>query len=318
MTRFLRVFLRDAPSGRIQVGAFGKHPAWDDHIDDIGLGTETLVLTKQLLYSEGIANQLASGAWDQIERSGNAIDFDHRFIWGRDQQAIVGAIWSSADRKGRTRFPLVICAQAGFEALQAIHVLLDPIEQLGTVCRQAKTQDEIRDAISRSQMELDYGILPPMDDHRFTKIDDSEETSLLPSLVTLSAGLRKRQRGLREVGKVNHSHFRLAAISSRAKDSLIFWYAYQAAQRAGSGLPSIVIAANGREWIDLIAGEPLENDFYCLRANQHALPATWVTAEGKERSKLESEAKDYLRTCRLTPPSLPVHRRSWWSTLFNK
>jgi hypothetical protein len=205
------------------------------------------------------------------------------------------------------------------EALQAIDVLLDPIERLGTVCRQAKTQDEIRDAISRSQMELNYGILPRKDDHRFTEINASEEASILPSLVALSAGLKnQRQRGLREVGKLNRSHFRLAAISSRAKDSLTFWYAYQAAQRAGSGLPSIVIAANGREWIDLIAAEPLENDFYCLRANQHVLPAAWVTVEGKERSKLESEAKDYLRTCRLTPPGLPAHRRSWWSALFNK
>ena len=85
--------------------AFGKHPAWDDHIDDIGLSTETLVLTKQLLYSEGIATQLASGAWDQIEKSGNAIEFDHRFVWGRDQQAVVGAIWASADRKGTHPIP---------------------------------------------------------------------------------------------------------------------------------------------------------------------------------------------------------------------
>jgi hypothetical protein len=319
MTRFLRVFLRDAPSTRIQVAAFGKHPAWDDHIDDLGLGTETLVLTKQLLYSEGIASQLASGAWDQIEKSGNAIDFDHRFIWGRDQHSIVGAIWSSADRKGRTRFPLVICAQAGFEALRAIDVLLDPIERLGTVCQQAKTQDEIRDAISRAQMELNYGILPSKDDHRFTEIDASEEALILPSLVALSAGLKnQRSRGLRQVGKANRSHFRLAAISSRVKDSLSFWYAYQVAQRTGSGLPFLGVAANGREWIDLIVGEPLENDFYCLRANQNALPPTWITTESKERSKLESEAQDYLRTFGLKPPSPRPQRRSWWSALFNK
>ena len=319
MTRFLRLFLRESLSARIQIAAFGKHPAWDDHIDDIGLGTDSLVLTKQLLYSKGIATQLASGAWDQIEKSGNAIDFDHRFIWGRDQQAIVGAIWSSADRKGRTRFPFVICAQAGFEALRAIDVLLDPIERLGTVCQQAKTQDEIREAISRAQMELNYGILPPKGDHGFTEINVSEEASILPSLVALSTGLKnQRQRGLREVGKANRSHFRLAAISSRAKDSLNFWYAYHVAHRNGPGLPSLGVAANGREWIDLIVGEPLENDFYCLRANQNVLPPTWMTTESREQSKLESEAKEYLRTFRLKPPSPPIQRRSWWSALFNK
>src|ERR1700675_3875744 len=111
MSRFLKVFLRDPLNARIYFAAFGKHPAWDDHIDDIGLNTETLALTKQGLYSEGIANKLALGAWNQIESSGTAIDFDHRFVWGRDQKAVEGAIWASIDRKGRTRFPLVICAQ---------------------------------------------------------------------------------------------------------------------------------------------------------------------------------------------------------------
>jgi hypothetical protein len=36
MTRFFKVFLRDQLKGRMPVAGFGKHPAWDDHIDDIG------------------------------------------------------------------------------------------------------------------------------------------------------------------------------------------------------------------------------------------------------------------------------------------
>src|SRR6202011_2482738 len=186
MSRFLKVFLRDPLAAKIQVAGFGKHPAWDDHIDDIGLTTESLVLTKQLLYSEGIATHLASGAWDQIERSGNAIEFDHRFVWGRDQQAIVGAIWSSADRKGRARFPLVICAQADFEGVRAIDYLFDPVERLGALCRETKTQEETRGAFDRAQRELNYGILPPMNDDLFSRIEVSTEESILPALITLS------------------------------------------------------------------------------------------------------------------------------------
>jgi hypothetical protein len=317
MSRFLKVFLRDPLGGQIQVAGFGKHPAWDDHIDDIGLNTESLVLTKQLLYSEGIATQL--GAWNQIENSGSAIEFDHRFVWVRDQQAIVGAIWSSADRKGRARFPLVICAQADFEGVRAIDYLFDPVERLGALCRETKTQEETRGAFDRAQRELNYGILPPMNDNLFSRIEVSTEESILPALITLSAGLRsKRQRGPREAGKTGGSHFRLAAISSQAKDNLRFWAAYHAAQRGAAGLPSIVIAANGREWIDLIIGEPLENDFFCLRANENVFPATWIEIETTERSKLESEAKDYLRTYKLGPAPSTAHRRSWWSGLFHK
>jgi hypothetical protein len=319
MSRFLKVFLRDPITDRIQVAGFGKHPAWDDHIDDIGLNTETLVLTKQLLYSEEIATQLASGAWDQIEKSGNAIEFDHRFVWGRNRQAIVGAIWASADRKGRTRFPLVICAQAGFDGPRAIDFLFDPLERLGTLCRTAKTQAEIRDAFSQAQADLNGANLPPIGDNPFSEVADSAENSILPALVTLSAGLQsRRQRGPREAAKPGGSHFRLATISSQTKDNLSFWSTYVAARCAGSRLPYVVIAANRRGWIDLIVGEPLKNDFFCLRANENALPASQTEIEGTQLSKLEAEAKDYLRTYRLGPANFPAQPRSWWSSFFDR
>jgi hypothetical protein len=319
MSRFLKVFLRDSLSGRIHFAAFGKHPAWDDHIDDIGLNTETLVLTKQGLYSEGIANQLASGTWDQMETSGNAIEFDHRFVWGRDQQAIAGAIWASADRKGRTRFPLVICAQSGFDGAHAVDLLFDPIERLGPLCRNAKTQEAVRDALNQMEAGLSYAVPPSIGSSLFSEITESGEKSSLPALVTLSAGLRSnRQRGSRETAKTSASHFRLAAISSRAKENLIFWSAYLTAQRISPGLPYIVVAVSGKGWVDLIVGEPLENDFFCLRANETVLPSTWIEIESAERSKLESDAKNYLETYRLEPSSSSPHRRSWWSGLFKK
>ena len=319
MSRFLKVFLRDPLAAKIQVAGFGKHPAWDDHIDDIGLTTETLVLTKQLLYSEGIATHLASGAWDQIEKSGNAIEFDHRFVWGRDQQAIVGAIWASADRKGRARFPLAICVQSGLDGPRAVDLLFDFLERLGTVCRTAKTQEQIHEAFRRAQGELNYSSAPPATDHPFSEITVSEENSILPALVTLSAGLKtKRHRGPMETAKSSGSHFRLAAISPQAKENLSFWSTYLTGRLSGSGLPYIVIAAKGRGWVDLIVGEPLQNDFFCLRANENALPTSWTEIAGTELSTLQSEAKDYLQSYRLGSANYSPPRRSWWSNLFNK
>jgi hypothetical protein len=315
MSRFLKVFLRDPLSARIQVAGFGKHPAWDDHIDDIGLNTETLVLTKQLLYSEGIATQLASGAWDQIETSGNAIAFDHRFVWGRNQQSVVGAIWASADRKGRTRFPLVICAQGDFSGSRAIELLLEPIEQLGNVCRTANTQMEVYDAFSRAQRELNGVQLLSSGDSSLTEITDSVENSLLPALVIFSAGLKKSR--LRKRAKTGGSHFRLDALSTQSKDNLKFWSTYLAFQGTASSPPYLVIASNGKAWIDVIVGEPLRNDFFCLRANKNALATTWMEIEQTQRQKLESEAKCYLQACRLKPANLSAQRRPWWSNLFS-
>lgn len=316
MSRFLKVFLRAPLTAGIEVAGFGKHPAWDDHIDDIGLNTETLVLAKQLLYSEGIATQLASGAWDQLEKSGNAIEFDHRFVWGRDQQAIVGAIWASADRKGRARFPLVVCAQTASHAPRAIDLLFEPIERLGALCRAAKNQEDIRDAFRRAQWELSGANLPGRSDNPLSDMTDSGQISILSALVTLSAGLKNRRP--REAAKTSGSHFRLSAISSKAKENLTFWSTYLTTQRMGSNPPYIVIASNGKGWIDLIIGEPLENDFYCLRANESALPVTLTQIEAKQLRKLESEAKEYLQTYQSGPPGLSTPRRAWWSGLFSK
>jgi hypothetical protein len=318
MSRFLKIFLRDRLSGTIHIAGFGKHPAWDDHIDDIGLATETLVLTKQFLYSEGIATQLASGAWDQIEKLGHAIEFDHRFVWSRAEQAVVGAIWASADRKGRTRFPMVICAQAGLDGLRSIGLLLAPIEQLAILCKETKTQESIRDSFTQTSQELNGALFPTSADNLFSETSDPEDNSVLTALITLSAGLRSRRtRVSGDPGKTGRSHFRLPTISSQVKENLSFWSGYLA-RHSNSSLPSIIIAANGRRWIDLIVGEPVPGDFFCLRADESALPATWIGVEEVQLRELEAEAKDYLQTFRCGTDSPIKHSRSWWSGLFNK
>jgi hypothetical protein len=315
MSRFLKVFLRVPLTAGVEVAGFGKHPAWDDHIDDIGLKTETLVLAKQLLYSEGITTQLASGAWDQLEKSGNAIEFDHRFVWGRDQQAIVGAIWASADRKGRTRFPLVVCAQIASQGPRAIDLLFDSIERLGALCRAAKNQEDIRDAFRRAKWEFSGANLPGPSDNRSSEMTDAGQISILSSLVTLSAGLKNRRP--RDAAKTSGSHFRLSAISSKAKENLNFWSTYLTTQHIGSNPPYVIIASNGKGWIDLIIGEPVENDFYCLRAHESALPVTSTEIEAKQLRKLESEAKEYLQTYQFGSLGRSMQRRAWWSGLFS-
>jgi hypothetical protein len=318
MSRFLKVFLRDPLGGRIHIAGFGKHPAWDDHIDDIGLATETLVLTKKLLYSEGIATQLASGAWDQIEKSGQAIEFDHRFVWGRDQQAIIGAIWASADRKGRTRFPMVICVQAGFDGHRAIGILLAPVERLGMLCREARTQEKIRDSFNQTYRELNGALFPAAAGNLFSETTDPGENSILPALITLSAGLRNQwSRISGETGRSGVSHFRLTTISSQVKENLGFWSGYLARQ-SNLSVPYVIIAANGRGWVDLIIGEPIPGDFFCLRANEYALPATWIGIEGTQLRKLAAEAREYLQTFRSGTVGTIKNRRSWWSVLFKR
>ena len=88
MSRFWKKFLREgqglfARAGKPQIwlGAFGKHPGWDDHIDDIGLETESLLLAKQILYVEGIGGQIDSGEWERLEEAQRLREFKHVFLW---------------------------------------------------------------------------------------------------------------------------------------------------------------------------------------------------------------------------------------------
>jgi hypothetical protein len=231
---------------------------------------------------------------------------------------VVGAIWNSADRKGRTRFPLVICGQVGLDGPRAIDFLSEPIERLGAFCRAAKTQQEIREAFGLAQAELNGTQLPYPGDHRFSEILNSEENLILPELVTLSASLKKRQHGPRESARTRGSHLRLAAISSQTKDNLSFWSTYLSARGSGShGLPYLVVTPKGKGWSDLIVGEPCQKDFFCLRANEKALLATRSEMEEAQRRKLESEAKDYLQAYKNGTVTFAANRRSWWFTWFN-
>jgi hypothetical protein len=313
MSRFLKVFLRESLDGKIHLAAFGKHPAWDDHIDDLGLNTESLVLTKKLLYSHGIATQLASGAWDQIEKSGNAIEFNHRFCWSRQNQAIAGAVWASADRKGRTRFQMIICGQVGVDGPRAIDLLLNPIDELGTLSRSVKTPEEFRDLYNRGHDELCLRALQPPAARPTFELTESEEKSILPSLVAISAGIRaKRDR------VVNGSHFRLISTLPRTRDTLCLWSAYLAAQGLPSAPPFLAIATNGKNWVDLVIGEPVEKDFFCLRANQAALPPTWLAVAENDQAKLESAARMFIEEAKRGQNDPPIRNRSWWASLFGR
>ncbi|HYY29835.1 MAG TPA: hypothetical protein VE860_17970 [Chthoniobacterales bacterium] len=313
MSRFLKAFLRESLDGKLHLAAFGKHPAWDDHIDDFGLNTESLVLTKKLLYSQGIASQLASGAWDQIERSGNAIEFNHRFCWSRQNQAIAGAVWASTDRKRRTRFPMIVCAQIGVDGPKAIDLLLNPIDELGVRSRSVKTQDEFRELYNSVHGELcRRSVQPPAIQPSF-ELTESEQNSILPSLVAISAGIRAKHHRV-----ANGSHFRLISTLSRTRDTLCLWVAYLAAQGLSSSPPFLAIATNGKNWVDLIIGEPVEKDFFCLRANETALPPTWLSIAETDRGKLESAARLFLEEGRGGQTGLRTQNRSWWTSLFGK
>jgi hypothetical protein len=316
MTRFSKVFLRDRLDGRIHVAAFGKHPAWMDHIDDLGLSTESLAMAKRLLYLEGIAGQLASGAWDRIEGSGQAMDFDHRFVWCRDQQAIVGAIWASSDGKGRARFPIVICAQGEVSGCEAVGLYLAPVEQLGLQCKSVASQEAVRDFHSRACADLNVRTFSrPAAPARLTLDDRDRRGDLIfEALIGLAIELKRGSgRSLGDRGVSAHS--RVVPVSAQAKENLEFWSGYLE-RRANFHQPYLVIAAETGPPIDLIIGEPEPKDFFCLRANDSVLPPLHSDARERVKTRFETEAREYLQSCGIAIRVAPSDKRSWLARLF--
>jgi hypothetical protein len=313
MTRFLKVFLRDPLHGRVHLAGFGKHPAWDDHIDDIGLETESLVIAKQVIYSEGIASQISSGAWNQLENSRHAIDFDHRFVWGRSNQSIVGGIWASIDGKGRTLFPMAICVQSDGKSLAVIGRFLSAVERLGKIWKQEKTKESVHLSRNRAASEIS-AFYPTSPNEIFSEVSDPDANVMLPALLTLSAGLKPRTMNDLNPGGI---HLRLPGICARATENLGFWAGFLDKQR-DLNWPYLAIAPAGKRYVDLIAGEPQPRDFFCLRADNTALPETVTGTEPSIARRFEAGAQDYLRTFRSGASTPDKLRRSWWSALFER
>jgi hypothetical protein len=305
MNRFLKTFLRDDLGQSIQLAGFGKHPAWDDHIDDLGLTTESLVIIRRALYSEGIGRLVSSGAWKRLEEKRQAPEFDHRFVWSRDAQSVVGGIWASSDGKGRAHFPMIVCLQTGLNGWRAVHSYLPVVEDLGALCKVAKDQRAFRGAFVEAQRRLG-------EPGSRTEASDlgARKQTIVDGIVALAQGLKVyKKRGIREGDR--SMHFRLPAVSVR--DSLEFWAGYLET-RIGTGFPCLTIASTGLGPVDVITGEPVADDFFCLRAPEKSLPMSVGFTEDKRLADIELDAKVYIRSFEFgsIEPSDNRQAGRWW------
>lgn len=298
MTRFLKVFLRDRLEQRFLLAGFGKHPAWDDHIDDLGIATDTLVITKRILYSEGIASQLSCGAWNRLADTGRVLEFNHRFVWSREQQSVIGGIWASSDGKGRGHFPIIVCLQIGVNGRQAIQRFLGLVEDLEAHCQQAKDQQKFRDAFVETERKISgYPVSNSETGPR--DVSAEREEAILNGMIALAQGVREYKKQNIRRG-VSSAHFRLPAISPRSKENLEFWTGYLETS-LDLRIPCLTIASAGAGPVDIIAGEPGPSDFFCLRATEAGLPMTPVSTSDRHLADERLEAKVYLRSFAFGP-----------------
>jgi len=278
---------QDNPSEGIFVAAFGKHPGWDDHIDDIGFETDVFVTVKRILYIQGIGGNIDSGSWDKLKEDQLIEEFKHVFFWYINGNLVVGRMWSSQDGKGRKSYPFVVCVQCGKLPIKWIfEIVLPRLDRVEATCAATTSATDVRMAIQSVKQEL-------------RQLAQQFETSPSPVIAYPDAIARlarhpemgPNQEGLfrvlyhieREVGRHrtnNASSMALRSTSLRIPtsqdtmlESILLWNSFLF-NMFGKNTPVLILIPLRNNWIDIIIGEPTELQLYCLRASLKVIPLT--------------------------------------------
>jgi hypothetical protein len=272
------------------LGAFGKHPGWDDHIDDLGLESPQLINAKRIFYVQGMSGNIDSGAWDHLSEDDQLKQFRHVFAWRVGDDLIVGRLWSSSDGKGRKRYPMIVAAHAGgMPMATAFAHILPVLEKVEAQCVAATTASTVRSIMDRSREEL-RAVINGREGGR-----DGAEASHPNPLATLASRpeMGVELRGLlailyqverelapfRPHSKADRSmqiaprHLRVPACAPSADEAMLLWLRFMLTQ-LDQNTPLCVIYPLDEQFIDLIVGEPTPTQLFCVRASTRKIPLT--------------------------------------------
>ena len=147
----------------IFLGAFGKHPGWDDHIEPIGLDSEALLAARDILYVRGIGGVINEALWEKKPEE-TLPQIGHLFSWSGESDTLIGRMWSSVDGKGRARYPMVAIAHLELPFSYALATRTSRIlANVESRCRQAATAPEVRAIFASGLEELRASLAQPAD-----------------------------------------------------------------------------------------------------------------------------------------------------------
>lgn len=277
----------------IHLGAFGKHPGWDDHLEDFGLETEALLGARQLLYVRGIGGAIDGALWDNLPPENVLPEFNHSLFWVSSAETLIGRIWSSSDRKGRKRYPMIVCAHLSWIADGAtIERVLRELREVEEQCKAATSASTVqqilstaRDRIRSQNSETGESNVPPLvsrtsladrlklntGDETWARICYAVETQLTAFAgAKLSDRLRRIDTRMPEANVVAQ-HLRLPSDPGQTVPVEQFWEAF-IHQQLASKAPLLLLQSQDDRWMDVVIGTPGPQQMFCLRAGIGALP----------------------------------------------
>ncbi|WP_035607847.1 hypothetical protein [Haloferula sp. BvORR071] len=243
---FQKDFLRDFKRGNggPVLALFGKHPAWNDHMDDFGLSTPSLRSCKRLLYLQGMA---ANAARQQSE-GGPVQPYQHFLLWLRESEAMLIRMVESEDGRGRGYFPFMAAVHFdSTEAQRSLRVLLPALRGLVADCRNLHSRDAVRDRHRQAQDQI-----------------SAELRHLPPGELADESCTRDEVFALR--GLATRSGFPTEQVAISRYDHAQAFAALLTAWRGSAGERVLLIAhADPLPSLTLGAGEPQKGDFWFLR-----------------------------------------------------
>jgi hypothetical protein len=277
---------QDAASKGVFVAAFGKHPGWDDHIDDIGLETDVLVAVKRILYVQGIGGNIDSGNWEKLQEDQRLEGFRHLFVWRMGGNMVVGRLWSSRDGKGRTSYPMVVCAQCSQLPVEWVFEnILPSLEGIEKVCTATNSPEEVKRTLENAQTEFRRLVQQsnPAADSSVESTDalaklaecpemGADHEGLLRILYHLEREITRYPPDASRVG-LRPTLLRVPIPASAMLQNALLWFGFLLG-RFAKDMPVLVLMPLGNSWIDIILGEPTEAQLYCLRASLRMIPLT--------------------------------------------
>jgi hypothetical protein len=287
---FARTFLNEdwkawPKAPRFYLAAFGKHPGWNDHLDDIGVITASLIEARRIIYG-GIAHQIESAAWQKAGPEKVTTGFDHVIQWSRPGETICGLMWSSQDGKGRSLYPMITlahCVGQPFDWVGA--TVLATLQEMAAKCRSATSAETVIALVNETQQRLRSGA---------PEITGERAVASATGVASWAAYFSREPEGLRRVLHHLHGHFaafapgcqqwcegektarsgsmRLPQIpGSGPAESLNAWLGFFGTQ-LDPVVPRLGLLPVSGDWVDVIVGEPTPADFFVLRALPAAVP----------------------------------------------
>jgi hypothetical protein len=293
MSDFYKKFLAEEPrrlhsSGRYAaLAAFGKHPGWDDFIEDLGLETESLNLARTVLYLTGIGGQIDAGAWEKLEPAQQLPAFHHLFVWQRSRQMLVGRLWSSSDGKGRKRYPMVVCAHlAGVPLGWALTRTLPLLAELEQGCLSTSSAAEVRsslgkirailrDALPSAPTTAEYAPVTPETLYKIINSGSANSEGFFRVLYQIQSQFGPFAQGVfnprANASTLRAQQLRVPGCGQSAEGALLFWSRFFLTQ-VDASVPLLITLPLEPHWVDVTAGEPGSQEFFCLRASPKAVP----------------------------------------------